>query len=312
MTRTDGRVNPLRRPENRFHAAPALQCTCGGDCQKCHIAVDNTEPCYEIFQEVMKDLGTLQEAGLFTVAHGPSRCGKTSLLNRCATWATRALGEQGVQAREISLAHIGQGPDLTTRERVVMVGRRLAIEAAKTQDVFDSGRYTAPADSGDRPPTLEEYMRAVGDAVLDGHVLIVRTPRAEQATEVAQYWSGTSRKLLILAETTAVNLPHVPEQAVGEAYPLRLNLGILKRGDVAEFARSRIRVPGCGRTFPDLDIGALETFYGDPPMVTIGAVQKLLYNIYEHYLRNPWPDENIIKAEDLRRYIRENPEGQEG
>lgn len=305
MTGAAGRENPFKRPENGRQAAPALRCTCEGECRRCHIDVDNAQPCYEIFRDVLKDSGTLQESGLFAVAQGPSRCGKTSLLNRCATWAARFLREQGLAVRDISLVNVGQGPDMTVKERVRKVGERLAIEAEKVTDTFQG--YRPPAERDGRPPTLEDYMRAVADAVLDGCVFIVRTPRAKRAAEVAQYWSGTSARLLILAETTAASLPHIPEEAM-----LRLNLGTLRPGDAAEFARSRIDGPGRGRLFPDLDLDALETFYGDPPMVTIGAVQKLLYNIYDHYLHNPWPAGNIIQTEDLVRYVRENPEGQEG
>lgn len=312
MTGPAERVNPLERPEDRFHPAPPLACRCDDGCAGCHVAVDDWEHCYERFKKVLADMGTLQRRGLFVAVSGHSRCGKTSLINRCTAWAVRDLVRQGAQVRDISLDNVGQGPGVTAGRRVVMVGQRLAAEARRNHKHFNPDLYFAPEAVGDEQPLLEQYTRAVSDAVRDGAAFVLRVPRTDRAEEVGQYWSGTSRKLLIFAETTEQELDYVPEHAVGDARPLRLRLGFLKRGDVAAFVRARIGVPGRGRTFPDLDVAAVEQFYGDSPMVPIGSIQKLLYNIYDHYVRNPWPDGNMIRAADLLRYVLENPEEPEG
>jgi hypothetical protein len=305
MTGSVRRINPLVRQESRLDPAPAIELAH----ENCHVPVDHSHTRFAAFQQVLDELGTLETDGLFVAVCGPSRCGKTSLINRCVDWAKQTLEKRGVSTHVVSLANVGLTPGLTADARAVMVGQRLVVEARRDQNVFHPDEYHEPDGMGDRAPVLEEYMRAVSDAVGDKSVLIVLTPRAEQATEVAQYWSGTSKRLLIFAETPETELPHIPTHSVGEANPCRLELDLLKPGDAATFARARIRVDGCRQTFPDLDLDAINAFFGDPPQVTIGTIQKFLYNVYDHYLHHPWPDGNIITTEDLERYVRGNPEG---
>lgn len=303
MTEPNRRRNPFARDEDRFAAAPALVCACPGECRICHVDVDGAHECFERFTKILSTLGGLQDRGLFVAVSGPSSCGKTSLINRCADHAAREL-PAGTRVLPVPLTGIGQGPGVTADERALMVAERLRAKVEGNQSVFDPEAYRAPRSYGTgRPLYPEDFVRAVSDAVKDGAVLIVRTPRTDRAKEVQHYWSGTSPKLLIFAETTLRDLPGVPGQPQDEARPLQLRLGLLNPGDAAEFARARIDVPGRGHDFPDLDVDAVERLFGGSQLFPIGAIQTLLYNVYDHYSTNPWPDGNVIRLAHLEQHI---------
>ncbi|GAA4227585.1 hypothetical protein GCM10022254_15640 [Actinomadura meridiana] len=316
--RTEPKRNPLARGDDPFTSAPPLVCACGNECRKCHVDVDGTQACFDRFAQVLGTLGNLQDRGLFVAVSGPSSSGKTSLINRCADLAARVLDKAGARVMPVPLTGIGQGPGVTADERAFMVAERLRTKVEGNQSVFDPEVYQAPRSYGTgRSLYPEDFTRAVSDAVRDGAVLIVRTPRTDRAIEVQHYWSGTSRKLLIFAETTLRDLPGVPDQPQDEARPLHLRVGLLNPGDAAEFARTRIDVPGRGQDFPDLDVDAVERLFGGSQLFPIGAIQTLLYNVYAHYSSNPWPAGNVIRLADLehhiqRQYTRHGPAGREG
>jgi hypothetical protein len=310
MTSSGGHVNPLERSEAPLLPAPPLDCPHEGECS-CHVDVDATGTCYALFEQHLGALGKLQDNGLFVVVSGPSQSGKTSLINRCLGHAKRTLDDLRVTHEVVDLSEIGRTTGVAAQHRADMV-RRTLVRRVKGLDSIFRGPYEPPEAEGERPPLLEEYTDALAEALLDDCVLIVRTPRTEQPHEVGLYWGGTQPRMLVFCETIAQDLSVIPENWAGKARPCVLRLGALNTGDTLKFLTARIHVDGCGRSFPDLDSEAMKTFFGDPPTMTIGAVQTTLYKVYDYYLHHQWPTDGIVRENDIQRIIAESFGRREG
>lgn len=300
------RVNPFRRDEALTTPNPPLKCTHDAHCT-CHVDIDHANESYEFFQTALKGVGTLQEAGLFVAVGGPTGCGKTSLVNRCATWARKRLESENTKTLLLNFSGLERDGQ-TIERRVRKVGTRMYQEVSSTQQLV-----TADLPQIDRKIDIEELTYALSRAMAPDTVLIVITPPAERADEVAAYWAGTQQKMLVFSESSDEGLHRRKNEwkINNVAQPVYLRTGPLRPGDGVAFRNARINIPGRGETFPDLDPDAIDEFTGGRDL-SIGSVQTLLWMIYEHYKNNPWPTGDIVRRRDLTSFIEKDLEGRAG
>ncbi|MFB9832698.1 hypothetical protein [Actinoallomurus acaciae] len=295
----DQRVNPFRRNEGHTIPNPPLKCAHDEHCA-CHVDIDHAGESYELFQTALTGVGTLQNAGLFVAVGGPTGCGKTSLVNRCATWAQKRLEAKGAKTLLLNFSGLERDGQTIDR-RVRKVGTRMYQEISRNQ-MFVKGDLPQI----DRKIDLEELTWTLSNAMKPETALIVVAPPAERSSEVAQYWAATQRRMLLFSESSDESLQRRCENEwkINEvAQPVYLKTGPLRTGDGTVFRDARINVPGLKETFPDLDPDAIDELTGGQEL-SIGFVQTLLWKIYEHYKSNPWPTGDTVRLDDLTSFIK--------
>lgn len=326
--------NPFRLPDHKFSAgAPPLNCVHADPCPHgCHVNVGRFRECFTAFQEAVRDLGALQESGLLAAVGGPTQCGKTSLINRCAAWAKQELNrmlidDDPVRAVVIDLTHAGsrQGAEGLTAK----IAARIVMEVnAQATGLLRAGvteyRPSSPL-GGDRPPDLDDLMVHLTNTMAPRTVLILLAPPADDVRVLDPYWDATCRKIIWLVESTDPQLRDrcwEKWKPAGGARSCHLDMKGLCKGDVKKFAEARAggfvgenAPPADERNHPKLHQTALEALtalYGDPPMVQIGSIQKLLYGVYDFHLREGGTPDTIITGADIMSYVRRLAEGGEG
>ncbi|GLY85898.1 hypothetical protein [Actinoallomurus iriomotensis] len=306
MSHPDERVNPFCRDEGHTMPNPPLKCLHPESCT-CHVDVDHAGESYELFRTALNGVGTLQQTGLFVAVGGPTGCGKTSLVNRCAVWAQRHLEDKGVKTLPLNFSGLERDGQTIDR-RVHKVGTRMYRAVSRNQQLVE----------GDLPPIdwsadLEELTFTLSTTMKPETALIVVAPPAERSSEVAEYWAATHRKMLVFSESADESLQRRKnEWKINEvAQPIYLRTGPLRPGDGAVFRNARINVPGLKKTFPDLAPDAIDALTGGQEL-SIGFVQTLLWKIYEHYKSNPWPTGDIVTLDDLTSFIAGELEGRAG
>jgi hypothetical protein len=312
-------ANPFERKEDPLSPAPPLRCEHAEPCpERCHVDVGRFGERFEMFKKALGNLGTLQENGLFVAVGGPTSCGKTSLVNRCAWWARAHLGD-AVRAQIIDLTHVGSNRPPEERLRK-LVGRIVMRVNTDGQWLFDGeapGYQPSLPFAAGGPPDLDDLMTDLTDQMADDRALIIIPPPADQAAMLDPYWAATCKKTLWLVESADSALGRRCATAWkadgGEARSCLLDMGGLNPGDPAAFAEARTSGPGSGRCFPALDGSALDAvtiLSGDPPMVQIGSIQKLLYGVYDFYLHAGRGPDTIITGADVMSYVRRTAEGE--
>lgn len=292
-----GLINPFALGEDPLVPNPPLDCTHGDDACGCHVDVDGAEEMFRRFQETLNMAGDLQRRGLFVAVHGPTGCGKTSLVNRCAHWAERTLGTRTSACVILDLRAAGRSPRLSSKERLRKVGKQLVA------DVQDNNQLLKTFDElKDVEGDLDDVTRVLARRLKQDVAVIVLLPRTEHRDEVVDYWASTRPKFLAIAECTA-NL-HVSDFAdQGTVHSLLLEMGFLRTGDGAIFSAARLDRPGRGEMFPDLDLNAPEKVLGRS---TIATMQTTLYLVYDHFrLTDQMPNGSLVQEDDLARLLRE-------
>ncbi|QXJ21202.1 hypothetical protein AGRA3207_002034 [Actinomadura graeca] len=304
------RVNPFRYPGAGGVPAPPLECEHPPPCD-CHLSIDTAEANFAEFQERFAELGGLQRHGLLVPVGGPTKCGKTSLINRCVTWAHRTLRRQSIRVLACDLSDIGRSPGMTMDDRTTRTGLRLTTLVSRNQQIHDPAVLRA---DDDKPADLAERLVRLSESLAENVVVILVAPPvpapAIDLVEVQRYWAATYPKLLIFVEHSNVDCKEKIRNEWGHARGARsacLEMGFLRPGDGATFTRARIHVPGRKATFPDMEVDALDKIIGDGAM-SIGFAQAMLFDLYESYLRRPhppWPSGDTVTVDDLRAFFLE-------
>lgn len=304
--------NPFALPEDPGRADPPLDCA-SHDGPACHLDVGGAKRNFERFEQRLKSLGCLQSTGLFVAVSGPSRCGKTSLINRCVAHATAAFNDQGIRVEKIDLTPVRRQPNLTVSDRTRRVGRLLADNLKRMETIFDPRDFTPPEATGDGEPDLADWTTQAHPFLNDNSVAIILTPSTEHFDEIATYWSGVYPRMLVFTECPLEDLADDCRGTLWEMHPMAqwicLETRQLTPLESRRFIKARTDV-GNGERFPNLSEDALEEgiFGGKEP---VGAAQKLLYEFAEYCLRNGTTNVTL-GARDLRRFIENSPPGQMG
>jgi hypothetical protein len=311
MTAGQGQ-NPFALPEDPLRADPPLNCASHAG-PRCHVDVGGATENFELFEQRLNRLGRLQKTGLFVAVSGPSRCGKTSLINRCVAHATAVLKGQGIRVEEIDLTAESRNPNLTIDDRTRRVGGLLVDRLRHLESIFDPLRFKPPEVIGDAEPDLSDWTTKAYRFLKPESVAVILTPGTEHFREITTYWSSVYSRMLVFTECQVEELADACRGTTWEmtrmAQWICLETRLLTSCESKKFIKARIDVPGKNKEFPDLSADALEGVYGGRH--TVGAAQTLLYRFYDHCLRKGWSSP-AMDAKDLRRFIEDSPPGQMG
>ncbi|MET8764631.1 hypothetical protein [Lentzea sp. NPDC004782] len=285
MNDPDGDPNPYKVPGMRSHIGPLCPHVDPSH-EDYYVPVDHTETAYAVFREALgEDLTTLREEGRLAVALGWDGCGKTSLLNRCAAWVKRKLG-QGCHI----VSFTGTGRDSEPRE--VRENRifKLLIHELGDRGLLEPKQRDELTDASDKGDLDFGYLYASRWVLKPGNmVLVVLLPRTEIPREIENYARWAHPNLVFLAESRKVENvdSHWPviESAHNSAVPIRLDVGTLAKDDGWAFVQSR---KGNRTDAPDYPYVSEETIrrVTEARRLSIGELHKLLYGAYQEVLEN--------------------------
>lgn len=277
-------VNPFALPEDPQEPAPPLNCGAHeGD--PCHVDVGGTDAAFQLFRERFDGLRHLQRCGLLVILKGPSHSGKTSLRNRCLSYALEEFREErpdrpGGQVLRVDLSDKIRQSALSGGQRVTNVGRMLANTLKDNGRLFESP-YDPPGAVPD-DPDLGYWTETAADRLRPNASVVLVTPPVSTVDELRRYWAGVFRGFLIFVECSAEEL-HVPEESeewaqleVGKW--MRLETRMMTAGETRALVERRTSKTGGG--FRELAPGATDGRFGVDMSFPVGTVQKQLYLFY--------------------------------
>ncbi|RFU36944.1 hypothetical protein DZF91_35485 [Actinomadura logoneensis] len=296
--------NPFALPEDPQIPAPPLNCAAhGGD--PCHVDVGGSERNFRRFQERFDGLGKLAERGLLVVLKGPSHSGKTSLRNRCLSYAMEALGPDDqrpdAEALRVDLSDRIRQPALSGAQRVTNVGRMLAAHLKANERIFETP-YAAP-DTAPDDADLGHWTASAGDRLYPRSSVVLVTPPVTTVDEIRRYWAGVDRGFLIFVECSAEGL-EIPEDSeewaqFEVAKWMLLETGMMLARETRELVERR--TSGGGGGFRKLASNATDGRFGVDGSFPVGTVQKLLYLFYREHGRAGSGGE--VTQDELSRFI---------
>jgi len=249
-----------------------------------YVAVDSMENAFDDFAFHMGDLGIFLEDGQLVLTTGHTKCGKSSLINRCADWVATKLDERKIRCEVLDLTSALTGrPQESMPDRMRVVCDSLFVELIR-RDLLRSDALDLLSGDRDQPdriyPTLPQ-------AVTDATALVVLLPKSDLVNEVLRYAALARARILFLVESEHLRDDEVDEIVDGLqqwSQPIVLSVGSLSPGDVRRFASDRLTRHRALGTYPDLDqdtMAAMENL-----LKSIGETQRALHGTYELKRRN--------------------------
>lgn len=207
--------------------------------ERYYVPVDNTQEAYEQFQQQMGDLRSLRDEGRLVVVSGQRGCGKTALINRCATWLQKSLGDLGVEGMIFPLTHEGL-------ENQPIDHRKNHIFQCIIDDLWRCGRLS----EDDRTKGLREgrdsldiAYRYLSGVLADNLVTIALLPPSmDLIKEVEDYAKYARKRIVFFVESSFVDKIEKSWPDIcnaGRTTPVRLEVGPLRAHDGWLFTRAR-------------------------------------------------------------------------
>ncbi len=228
------------------------------DDRKFYVPVDGTDEQFRAFTEALPRLRVLLDEGRLVLVTGDVGCGKTSLVNRCVTWAINRLPAEGLIGKIIDLTQeVRQNESVETRQRKVF--ERLVDELGQNKLIAASAKSellsAPPQDAASRGyPLLRNILPQ--NAV----VIILLPPSGELMDEIREYARLARQRILFFAESSyAQDMAVLSLSAAGAAPVIHPEAWAHQPGRRLEFChesdpelseRRRARYPE-GRRAPD-------------------------------------------------------------
>lgn len=297
-------MNPFSIPGARSISAPPL-CPWReetGEHVDYYVPVDDTK---EAFAEFETELGQsdLTRNGWFVLVGGRSGCGKTSLINKCVYALRDHLTARSVRLT-IADARNQMHRTSTTDQRMEWVCETV-VDTASVRESLPAELLERLEECCDRP---DRFYRRLRDALPRDRVIAILLPTSELIDEVRKYVEVSYEKIVFFAETSDEGVADEAAETLEsrQAQKTLLNVHPLGIGDGRSFSNARMkRHDGSG---PQVDREAAERMVeacrsGSRPGISIGTLQRLLYEAYDEASAADNPDQVEITYEYLADYV---------
>jgi hypothetical protein len=247
-----------------------------------YVDVNHTQDAFLEFVHHMANPAGLVDDGRLVVVTGESGCGKTALINRCASWTIDALDARSLRGIVVDLTREGgQGQRRTIPERMGIVCARL-LDELRHRRLLSVDVIADLKESWDQPDRVYPNL---GNYLDDGLVLVVLLPPVDElVAEVIDYAGFARRRLLFFVESSYLDQDQVRQvQRSQHIPPVALRVGPLNPGDVRRFIEDRLGRHADNGRYPRISEDTMHRAAG--PLRSIAMLQRILSGVYEDRLR---------------------------
>lgn len=246
-----------------------------------YAAVDHAQHAFEEFQRHFADCAPLLSKGRMVLVSGGSKCGKTSLIHRCAHWL-QDHPPAGHRPMIIDLTrdHAKAG---SIDDRMREAWKRLLRELKFSTGIFQKEELDLLGEEIDEPPaqayeTLSRLLRQ------KKWIFILLLPQSTVPEELVRYGHlAAERNLLFFTETSYEDVAETSARQLSTAAPpLRLSVGTLGAEDGWAYL-SHFVADGSGPAVTEETMRRViqERNLGDQPM-TVTELQRLMRGIWNY------------------------------
>lgn len=280
LARPDGPLCPFQVPDH----------------EKYYVSVDNTEDAYRKFQQEIGDPHLLSTEGRLVVVSGPQRCGKSSLINRCAAWLLCELEKVDLAGAIFSLTDVVP-TNRSVDDRILQVFDSMIDDLRRRKLMEDPDLNVLTT----RRNNLDLAFRYLSTNLDKDQVLIILLPSADLVKEAVKYAELSRGKIVFFSETAygdsvRIHWPNIHKAS--RMPPILLEVGPLEENDGWVFAKARQEVhanPNL-RPFPKMTRNTMAQITGGLE-ISIGQLQTMLYDYYHH--RTQLPQNNVAPSDEV-------------
>ncbi|MEU3642842.1 hypothetical protein AB0E59_05605 [Lentzea sp. NPDC034063] len=245
-----------------------------------YVPVDHTLVAFEQFKASIGNAAKIRANGRLVVALGWDGCGKSSLLNRCATHLKSVLRQNDGQCLVFSFVDACRDSD-TVEEREKAVYQCLIDELENRDMLLPKHREEL------RERTLKLKYRYLSNFVLGNTAVVILLPRTELEQEVESYAHWTHRNLVFLAESRQVEAVRGHWAKIRSAsqgsVPIQLEVGKLEPDDGWAFVQARNGHRSDGEVYPFVSKETIRAVIAAKEF-SIGELHNLLFRLFEEIL----------------------------
>lgn len=249
------------------------------DHERYYVPVDNTQEAFEQFQEQMGDLLGLRDEGRLVVVSGQRGCGKTALINRCASWLRDTLGPRAIEGKILPLTQECLDSQ-SIKRRMNHVFQCVVDDLWRHKRLSKEDHIRGLKEQRDDLGIAYRYLSSVLD---DDLVTIVLLPPSEDLVkEVSEYAKYARKNIVFFVESSYVNYMENFWPSIREASrmpPIRLDVGLLGERDGWRFAQARQEHYSDAETFRRVSETTMLRVTEDWK-TSIGQLQALLFGVY--------------------------------
>jgi len=308
MTGPGRAVNPFAVPGLGARSARPLCPWQNAEHAHYYVGVDHTQEAFDRFVTEIGEPKELLNYGRIVVTSGPKGCGKSSVINRCASWLQEELKSARIGTHIVDL-----GGECSV---AVNVGRRIGlVHEALVRELVN---LKALAPSERLPSDAEGVYAQISDALDPRVVVAVILPPIDVMKELVSYSGLIRRKLVFFAESNsseAVASHRAQLRQTRQDEPIELSVGPLRAADFWTFVQARL-APRADREPPPYAVtaatmGQLSRNAGN--LWSVRRLHAMLVGAYEAKLGEPQSDSELSAQEiehfGVQMFLREEGHG---
>jgi hypothetical protein len=278
--RPEGPLCPFHTPEHERYYVP----------------VDNTQEAFEKFQGQMSDLRGLRDEGRLVVVSGLRGCGKTALINRCASWLRDSLHGLGAEAMIFSLTH-EYLDNQSIQRRMDHVFQCVVNDLLQRRRLSEEDHIRGLKEQRDDLGIAYRYLSGVLDDLL---TIVLLPPSEDLVKEVAEYAKYAHRNIVFFVESSYVDDVESFWSNICSASrvpPVRLEVGLLGERDGWRFAQARQEHHSDAEELRKVSESTMRRVMENWNTASIGQLQALLFGVYRELSDRPEPEDVVTSDE---------------
>jgi hypothetical protein len=292
MTGEARAVNPFAVPGLGMRSARPLCPWLDGKHADYYVPVDHTQEAFDKFVADVGQSGDLLNYGRLVVTSGPKGCGKSSVINRCASWLQSELKRASIGLHIVDLAgECALAENIDRRMRLV---HKALVRELVTHKAL------APPE-GPFPEDPEGAYAQISDALDPRVVVAVILPPIEVMEELVAYSGLIRKRLIFFAETNSSDAVAARRAQLRRAHrddPIELSVGPLHPEDFWTFVRARLEradIEPPPYTVSAATMGQLSRNAGN--LWSVRRLHAMLMGAYEAKLAEPQSDGELSANE---------------